>query len=139
VGRLKTAVAGKPVRVVRRQAIDGATQHVGERYRQVPVNAESRTVLDTWLAARRRLPGADGPALFLSPCRGARSATPCGGDRQVIDVERDELGDPQPGEQQHAGDRPVPDPARSGGGAFGGAQQPGVWSTSSARGAAWGN
>ncbi len=25
----------------------------GERYRQVPVNAEARTVLDTWLAARR--------------------------------------------------------------------------------------
>jgi len=38
----------------------------GERYRQVPVNSEARTVLDTWLAARRRLPGADGPALFLS-------------------------------------------------------------------------
>ena len=30
------------------------------------VNAEARTVLDTWLAARRKLPGADGPALFLS-------------------------------------------------------------------------
>ncbi len=38
----------------------------GERYRQVPVNSEARNVLDTWLAARRRLPGADGPALFLS-------------------------------------------------------------------------
>ncbi len=38
----------------------------GERYRQVPVNAEARTVLDTWLVARRKLPGADGPALFLS-------------------------------------------------------------------------
>ncbi len=33
----------------------------GERYRQVPVNSEARTVLDTWLAARRRLPGPTGP------------------------------------------------------------------------------
>ncbi len=38
----------------------------GERYRQVPVTAEARTGLDTWPAARRKLPGADGPALFLS-------------------------------------------------------------------------
>ena len=33
----------------------------GERYRQVPVNSEARTVLDTWLAARLRLPGPTGP------------------------------------------------------------------------------
>jgi len=46
----------------------------GERYRQVPVGAEARTVLDTWLAARRRLPGADGPALFLS-LKGQRLST----------------------------------------------------------------
>ena len=38
----------------------------GERYRQVPVNAEARTVLDTWLVAGRPLPGADGPVRFLS-------------------------------------------------------------------------
>jgi len=46
------------------------------------------------------------------------------GGASCIAVERDELGDPQPGEQQHAGDRPVPDPAGAGDGAFGGAQQP---------------
>jgi len=62
-----------------------------------------------------------------------------GGDQQVADVECDELGDPQPGEQQHAGDGPVPDPAGTGGGAFGGAQQPAGLVGVQRPGAAWGS
>ncbi len=38
----------------------------GERYRQVPLNAEARDTLDAWLDKRADLPGSDGPALFLS-------------------------------------------------------------------------
>jgi len=38
----------------------------GDRYREIPLNAEARTALDAWLAARGDLPGSDGPALFLS-------------------------------------------------------------------------
>jgi len=38
----------------------------GERYRQVPLNAEVRDTLDAWLDKRNALPGSDGPALLLS-------------------------------------------------------------------------
>jgi len=38
----------------------------GERYRQVPLNAEARDTLHAWLDKRNALPGSDGPALFLS-------------------------------------------------------------------------
>jgi len=38
----------------------------GDRYRQVPLNAEVRDALDAWLARRATLPHNDGPALFLS-------------------------------------------------------------------------
>jgi len=38
----------------------------GDRYRQVPLNAEARDTLDAWLDKRNALPGSDGPALFLS-------------------------------------------------------------------------
>src|SRR5450759_2027008 len=38
----------------------------GERYRQVPLNAEARDALDAWLDQRTALPGHDGPAQFLS-------------------------------------------------------------------------
>jgi hypothetical protein len=38
----------------------------GERYRQVPLNAEVRDALDAWLDKRADLPGSNGPALFLS-------------------------------------------------------------------------
>jgi site-specific recombinase XerD len=38
----------------------------GDRYRQVPLNAEARDALDAWLAKRNHLPGSDGPALLLS-------------------------------------------------------------------------
>jgi len=38
----------------------------GDRYRQVPLNAEVRDALDAWLARRAKLPHDDGPALFLS-------------------------------------------------------------------------
>ena len=38
----------------------------GDRYRQVPLNAEARDTLDAWLDKRNALPGGDGPALFLS-------------------------------------------------------------------------
>jgi site-specific recombinase XerC len=37
----------------------------GERYRQVPLNAEVRDALDAWLDKRADLPGSNGPALFL--------------------------------------------------------------------------
>ncbi len=43
----------------------------GDRYRQVPLNAEARGTLDAWLAARADLPDSDGKALFLS-LKGAR-------------------------------------------------------------------
>jgi len=55
----------------------------GERYRQVPVNSEARTVLDTWLAARRRparcrraraVPVTEGPAAIRQGRRPRRPA-----------------------------------------------------------------
>lgn|GEM_PF-6151710 len=50
----------------------------GERYRQVPLNAEARDALDAWLDQRTALPGHDGPAQFLS----SEGTTPvCPGDR----------------------------------------------------------
>ncbi|MDN5762434.1 MAG: tyrosine-type recombinase/integrase [Microlunatus sp.] len=38
----------------------------GERYRQVPLNAEARDTLEAWLTARAALPRPDEAALFLS-------------------------------------------------------------------------
>jgi len=46
----------------------------GERYRQVPLNAEARDTLHAWLDKRNALPGSDGPALFLS-LKGQRLST----------------------------------------------------------------
>jgi len=46
----------------------------GDRYRTVPLNAETREVLDAWLQARAVLPGAQEPALWLS-LKGARLST----------------------------------------------------------------
>ena len=38
----------------------------GDRYRQVPLNAEARDTLDAWLAKRAKLPNSDREPLFLS-------------------------------------------------------------------------
>jgi len=38
----------------------------GDRYREVPLNAEARDTLDAWIAIRAKLPNSDGPALLLS-------------------------------------------------------------------------
>jgi len=38
----------------------------GDRYRQVPLNAEARDTLDAWLAIRAKLPNSDREPLFLS-------------------------------------------------------------------------
>jgi len=79
----------------------------GERYRQVPLNAEVRDTLDAWLDKRTALPGSDGPALFLS-LKGRRLSA------RAIDLtvrrprsrRRDLRAHPAP----H-----LPDPARAGG------------------------
>jgi len=60
------------------------------------------------------LPYAERRPAFVS--LGGMAANPCWLEPRmvrcrVVDVECDQFGDPQPGEQQHADDGPVPDPA----------------------------
>lgn len=57
----------------------------GDRYRQVPLNAEVRDALDAWLARRAKLPHSDGPALILS-LRGQRLSV------RAIDLTLRQLG-----------------------------------------------
>lgn len=54
------------VAISARKGIVTVRRGKGDRYRQVPLNAEVRDALDAWLARRAKLPNSDGPALFLS-------------------------------------------------------------------------
>lgn len=62
------------VAVSARKGVVTVRRGKGDRYRTVPLNADTREVLDAWLQARAVLPGAQEPALWLS-LKGARLST----------------------------------------------------------------
>jgi len=79
----------------------------GDRYRQVPLNAEARDTLDAWLAKRAKLPNSDPEALFLS-LKGQRLSA------RAIDLAVRHLGQQADVETSAHTLRHLPDPARTG-------------------------
>jgi site-specific recombinase XerD len=75
------------VRVSARKGVLVVRSGKGDSYREVPLNALARQVLDEWLAERARIAGAEEPALFVS-ARGSR-LSPRATDSAIRKVARD--------------------------------------------------